>query len=50
MKNNINILVVDGGKTIVDVIEVYLKKEGYTVFTASNGNEALKYLMIKKLI
>ena len=42
MKNNINILVVDDEKTIVDVIEVYLKKEGYTVFTASNGTEALK--------
>ena len=26
MKNNINILVVDDEKTIVDVIEVYLKK------------------------
>lgn len=31
MKSNINILVVDDEKTIVDVIEAYLKKEGYTV-------------------
>ena len=49
MKNNINILVVDDEKTIVDVIEVYLKKEGYTVFTASNGNEALKIFNDKKI-
>ena len=49
MKNNINILVVDDEKTIVDVIEVYLKKEGYTVFTASNGNEALKKFNDKKI-
>jgi len=49
MKNNINILVVDDEKTIVDVIEVYLKKEGYTVFTTSNGNEALKIFNDKKI-
>ncbi|MBM6818049.1 response regulator transcription factor [Clostridium saudiense] len=49
MKNNINILVVDDEKTIVDVIEVYLKKEGYTVFTASNGTEALKIFNDKKI-
>lgn len=49
MKNNINILVVDDEKTIVDVIEVYLKKEGYTVFTASNGNEALKIFNDEKI-
>ena len=49
MKNNINILVVDDEKTIVDVIEVYLKKEGYTVFTAINGNEALKIFNDKKI-
>ena len=49
MKNNINILVVDDEKTIVDVIEVYLKKEGYTVFTASNGTEALKVFNDKKI-
>lgn len=49
MKNNINILVVDDEKTIVDVIEIYLKREGYTVFTASNGNEALKIFDNKKI-
>ena len=49
MKNNINLLVVDDEKTIVDVIEVYLKKEGYTVFTASNGTEALKVFNDKKI-
>ena len=49
MENNINILVVDDEKTIVDVIEAYLKKENYTVFTASNGNKALKILDDEKI-
>ena len=49
MENNINILVVDDEKTIVDVIEAYLKKESYTVFTASNGNKALKILDDEKI-
>lgn len=49
MKSNINILVVDDEKTIVDVIEAYLKKEGYTVFTSSNGNKALKILDDEKI-
>lgn len=49
MKSNINILVVDDEKTIVDIIEVYLKKEGYTVFTASNGNEALEIFNDKRI-
>ena len=42
MKNNINILLVDDEKTIVDIVEVYLKKEGYNVVTAMDGKEALK--------
>lgn len=49
MKSNINILVVDDEKTIVDIIEVYLKKEGYNVFTASNGNEALEIFNDKRI-
>lgn len=41
MSNNINILVVDDEKTIVDVIEAYLKKAGYNVFKSYDGKEAI---------
>lgn len=37
-----NILVCDDEKEIVDAIEIYLKNEGYEVFKAYNGAEALK--------
>ncbi len=37
-----NILVVDDDKEIVGAIEIYLKKEGYNILKAYNGNEALK--------
>ncbi len=36
-----NILVCDDEKEIVEAIEIYLKNEGYTVFKAYNGAEAL---------
>lgn len=41
--NNINknILVVDDEENIVSVVAAYLEKEGYKVFTAYDGNEAL---------
>ena len=35
------ILVVDDEKRLVSLVEAYLKQEGYTVVTASNGQEAL---------
>jgi len=38
------ILVVDDEKEIADLIEVYLKNDGYTVYKAYNGNEALRYI------
>lgn len=38
------ILVVDDEKEIVDLIEVYLKNDGYTVYKAYNGSEALRYI------
>lgn len=41
MNKNINILVVDDEETIVEVIEAYLKRSGYNVFKAYDGNEAL---------
>lgn len=38
------ILVVDDEKEIADLIEVYLKNDGYTVFKAYSGMEALEYI------
>lgn len=37
-----NVLVVDDDKEIVGAIEIYLKKEGYHIVKAYNGNQALK--------
>ena len=37
-----NILVVDDDKEIVLAIEIYLKKEGYNIIKAYNGEEALR--------
>ena len=37
-----NILVVDDDKEIEKAIEIYLKKEGYNIVKAYNGEEALK--------
>lgn len=36
------ILVVDDEKEIADLIEVYLKNDGYTVYKFYNGTDALK--------
>ena len=38
------ILVVDDEKEIADLIEVYLKNDGYVVYKAYNGAEALQYI------
>ena len=38
---NHNILVVDDEQEIADLIEVYLKNDGYNVFKFYNGMEAL---------
>ena len=40
-----NILVVDDDKEIVESIEIYLRNEGYKVFKAYDGLEALEVLM-----
>lgn len=37
-----NILVCDDEKDIVSALKIYLESEGYTVFTAYNGKEALE--------
>ena len=39
-----NILVCDDDKEIVKAIEIYLKREGYNIFKAYNGKEALKII------
>jgi len=42
MNENIKILLVDDEPDIIDFMEYNLVKEGYEVFTANNGKEALK--------
>ncbi len=44
-----NILVVDDDKEIVGAIEIYLKKEGYNIEKAYNGNQALKIIKEKEI-
>ena len=38
---NRTILVVDDDKKIVDLVSLYLKRDGYTVLSAFDGHEAL---------
>ena len=38
------ILVVDDEEEIADLIELYLKNDGYIVYKAHNGMDALKYI------
>lgn len=45
MKLMYNILVVDDDKEIVESIEIFLKNEGYNVYKAYNGMEALDVLV-----
>ena len=40
--NMYNVLVCDDDKAILDSIEIYLRNEGYNVFRATNGIEALE--------
>ena len=39
-----NILVCDDDKEIVNAIEIYLEKEGYNIYKAYNGKEALEII------
>ena len=41
-KNDIKILLVDDEPDILEIVGYNLKNEGYQVFTASNGQEAIK--------
>ncbi|MCK9357483.1 MAG: response regulator, partial [Dehalococcoidia bacterium] len=42
------VLVVDDDPNTVRLVKVYLQKEGHTVFTASNGVEALEVARTKR--
>lgn len=42
--NDYNILIIDDTVEITEMIEIYMKNEGYKVFTAHNGAEGLKIL------
>lgn len=44
-----NILVCDDEKEIVDAIEIYLKNDGYNVFKAFDGKEALSFIEEKNI-
>ena len=39
-----NILVCDDDKEIVDAIEIYLQQEGYQIYKAYDGEQAIKVL------
>lgn len=44
-----NILVCDDDKEIVDAIDIYLEQEGYTVYKAYDGEDAIKVLKEKEI-
>ena len=44
-----SILIVDDEKEIADLIEVYLKNDGYSVYKYYNGMDALKCIEATKL-
>ena len=44
-----SILVCDDDKEIVDAIEIYLMQEGYQVYKAYDGEQALKVLKEKEI-
>ena len=44
-----NILVVDDDKEIVESIQIYLKNEGFNIYKAYNGLEALEILMEEEI-
>lgn len=44
------ILIVDDEINILEIIKLYLEKEGYNVLTASNGKEALKLIASEEIM
>lgn len=49
MDRDINILVVDDEKEIADLVEVYLKNEGYNIYKFYTGQEALECIKTQNL-
>lgn len=45
-----NILICDDDKEIVDAIEIYLKNEGYKVYKAYDGEEAIRILKAEDIL
>jgi DNA-binding response OmpR family regulator len=45
----VNILVCDDDKAIVDAIEIYLENEGYKIFKAFNGIEAIDIIKVNEI-
>ena len=46
--SNINILVVDDDREIAQAIEIYLRNEGYNVFKAYDGLEAVNIALQRR--
>ena len=46
---SINVLVVDDEKEIADLVELYLKNEGYNIYKYYNGADALQCIKTKEL-
>ncbi len=42
--DNMKILIVEDEQKIVDIVKAYLEKEGFTIFTAENGQRAIELL------
>ncbi|CAG9620686.1 response regulator transcription factor [Sutcliffiella rhizosphaerae] len=49
MKNSFQVLVVDDEADMRNLLEMYLKKDGYEVLFAENGEEALDLLFLNKV-
>ncbi|MHC1682975.1 MAG: VanR-ABDEGLN family response regulator transcription factor [Clostridiaceae bacterium] len=46
---SMNILIVDDEQSIADLIEVYLKNEGFTIYKFYNGEDALRCVQAEQL-
>lgn len=46
---NKNILIIDDDKEIVELLAVYLRNEGYNIYKAYDGDEALQRFLHMKL-
>lgn len=42
MDNRFNILAIDDDKNVLTILEMYLRKEGYNVYTCERGDEAIR--------